>query len=138
MISQKINASRSIYYKAFQKTDDFDNRAEGTFFVLDMMSLLASGQDDMISMLEEKIALLNSFWQELGEGSFTDLQREIMFLLFQSTTFTDDRKDGIEDRQIIEFLSDRFARKKIKDTIKYLRELGYIKQVTKAPSRHII
>lgn len=61
-----------------------------------------------------------------------------MFLLFQSTTFTDDRKDGIEDRQIIEFLSDRFARKKIKDTIKYLRELGYIKQVTKAPSRHII
>ncbi|WP_369351088.1 Fic family protein [Streptococcus hillyeri] len=138
MISQKINASRSIYYKAFQKTGDFDNRAEGTFFVWDMMSLLASGQDDMISMLEEKIALLNDFWQELEEGSFTDLQREIMFILFQSTTFTDDKKDGIEDRQLIEFLSDRFARKKIKDTIKSLRDLDHIKQVTKAPSRHIV
>lgn len=34
-----------------------------------------------------------------------------MFLLFQSETFIDDKKDGGGDSQLTEFLSDRFSRK---------------------------
>ena len=139
VISQKINENKKKYYDAFRTTGDYDNKAEGTFFVIDILELLKEGQDDIIKFLNDKQALLGAFWDKIKHHSnMTDLEREILFLLFQSTVFVDLPKDGIKDNEIVTILSASYPKKTIKDNIKLLRNQGIITQTTKAPSRHLL
>ena len=139
VISQKINENKKKYYDAFRTTGDYDNKAEGTFFVIDILELLKEGQDDIIKFLNDKQALLGAFWDEIQHHpNMTDLEREILFLLFQSTVFVDLPKDGIKDNEIVTILSASYPKKTIKDNIKLLRSQGIITQTTKAPSRHLL
>ena len=139
VISQKINENKKKYYDAFRTTGDYDNKAEGTFFVIDILELLKEGQDDIIKFLNDKQALLGAFLDEIQHHpNMTDLEREILFLLFQSTVFVDLPKDGIKDNEIVTILSASYPKKTIKDNIKLLRSQGIITQTTKAPSRHLL
>lgn len=139
VISQKINENKKKYYDAFRTTGDYENKAEGTFFVIDILELLKEGQNDIIKFLNDKQALLGAFWDEIQHHpNMTDLEREILFLLFQSTVFVDLPKDGIKDNEIVTILSASYPKKTIKDNIKLLRSQGIITQTTKAPSRHLL
>ena len=139
VISQKINENKKKYYDAFRTTGDYENKAEGTFFVIDILELLKEGQNDIIKFLNDKQALLGAFWDEIQhQPNMTDLEREILFLLFQSTVFVDLPKDGIKDNEIVTILSASYPKKTIKDNIKLLRSQGIITQTTKAPSRHLL
>ena len=139
VISQKINENKKKYYDAFRTTGDYENKAEGTFFVIDILELLKEGQNDIIKFLNDKQALLGAFWDEIQHHpNMTDLEREILFLLFQSTVLVDLPKDGIKDNEIVTILSASYPKKTIKDNIKLLRSQGIITQTTKAPSRHLL
>ena len=139
VISQKINENKKKYYDAFRTTGDYENKAEGTFFVIDILELLKEGQNDIIKFLNEKQAPLGAFWDKIQHHpNMTDLEREILFLLFQSTVFVDLPKDGIKDNEIVTILSASYPKKTIKDNIKLLRSQGIITQTTKAPSRHLL
>lgn len=139
VISQKINENKKKYYDAFRTTGDYENKAEGTFFVIDILELLKEGQNDIIKFLNEKQALLGAFGDKIQHHpNMTDLEREILFLLFQSTVFVDLPKDGIKDNEIVTILSASYPKKTIKDNIKLLRSQGIITQTTKAPSRHLL
>ena len=139
VISQKINENKKKYYDAFRTTGDYENKAEGTFFVIDILELLKEGQNDIIKFLNEKQALLGAFCDKIQHHpNMTDLEREILFLLFQSTVFVDLPKDGIKDNEIVTILSASYPKKTIKDNIKLLRSQGIITQTTKAPSRHLL
>lgn len=139
VISQKINENKKKYYNAFKITGDYDNKAEGTFFVLYMLELLQEGQEDIIDILENKKAIIEET-EELLESMETinEIQKSILFLVFQSTEFIDDPKDGVKDIEIVEILSRKYHKKTIKDNIKQLRDQQFIIQTTKAPSRHIL
>lgn len=138
-ISQKINENKKKYYDAFSITGDFKNRAEGTFFVLNMLELLRDGQADIIGFLTYKKSILDSFVEYMADSkNFTEIEKEVLHLVFQSTIFVDDPKDGIKDREIVEMLSANYPKKTLKDTIKSLNRQGYIHQTSKSPSRHIL
>ncbi|MGT2951083.1 cell filamentation protein Fic [Streptococcus cuniculi] len=137
VISQKINENKNRYYKAFSTTGDIDNRAEGTFFVQTMLELIEEGQKDIINILKEKKAILDHFWQRMKENrDLAEIQKHILFLLLQSTTFVNHPKEGLTDRAIIDILASDFPRKTIKDNITKLREKGMIVQISRKPSRH--
>lgn len=139
VISQKINENKKKYYDAFRTTGDYENKAEGTFFVIDILELLQEGQNDIIKFLNDKQALLDAFCDKIQHHpNMTDLEREILFLLYQSTVFVDLPKDGIKDNEIVTILSAMYPKKTIKDNIKLLRSQGIITQTTKAPSRHLL
>ncbi|MGT2799556.1 Fic family protein [Streptococcus marmotae] len=137
VISQKINENKKRYYKAFSTTGDSDNRAEGTFFVQTMLELIEEGQKDILNILKEKKVILDHFWQRMeSNNDLTEIQRHILFLLLQSTTFVNHPKEGLTDRAIIDILASEFPRKTIKDSIAVLREKGMIAQIARKPSRH--
>ncbi|WP_221913435.1 Fic family protein [Streptococcus halichoeri] len=139
VISQKINENKKKYYDAFKITGDYDNRAEGTFFVLYLLELLKDGQDDIIGILDNKKAILDDAFNTLeSRDDLTPIQKHILFLVFQSTEFVDDPKEGIKDNEIIDILSRTYPKKTIKDNIKRLRENTIITKTTKAPSRHTL
>ncbi|WP_159543364.1 Fic family protein [Streptococcus halichoeri] len=139
VISQKINENKKKYYDAFKITGDYDNRAEGTFFVLYLLELLKDGQDDIIGILDSKKAILDDAFNTLeSRDDLTPIQKHILFLVFQSTEFVDDPKEGIKDNEIIDILSRTYPKKTIKDNIKRLRENTIITKTTKAPSRHTL
>ena len=139
VISQKINENKKKYYEAFKITGDYDNRAEGTFFVLYLLELLKDGQDDIIDILSSKKSILEDTFNIIESmDDLTEIQKRILFLVFQSTEFVDDPKEGIKENEIIDILSRTYPKKTIKDNIKYLRESNIITKTTKAPSRHIL
>lgn len=138
-ISQKINENKKKYYDSFSITGDFKNRAEGTFFVLNMLELLRDGQADIIGFLTDKQSILANFFQRMANSRiFTEIEKDVLYLVFQSTIFVDDPKDGIKDGEIVEILSANYPKKTLRDTIKSLNQRGIIHQTSKSPSRHIM
>lgn len=138
VISQRINIEKKKYYEAFSITGDADNKAEGTFFVLSLMEILKNGQQDILTTLEEKKAILEEYKRELEQTDYTDLQKGILFLLLQSKVFVDDQEDGISDNEIMNILSHDFARLAIKREIDSLEASGVIALTSQRPKRHIL
>lgn len=104
-----------------------------------MLELLRDGQADIIGFLTYKKSILDSFVEYMADSkNFTEIEKEVLHLVFQSTIFVDDPKDGIKDREIVEMLSVNYPKKTLKDTIKSLNRRGLIHQTSKSPSRHIL
>ncbi|BCP58626.1 TPA: Fic family protein [Streptococcus suis] len=137
VVSQKIFEQRSKYYKAFSTTGHVDNFAEATFFVKFLLEIIEEGQRDIIQILEEKHGLLEQAWSALEiKREYTALQKQVLFLLLQSTIFVNNPKEGLKDKEIIQMLRPDFSKKKIQDAIISLRELGIIQQLSLKPSIH--
>ncbi|HFI0256750.1 TPA: Fic family protein [Streptococcus suis] len=137
VLSQKIYEQRSKYYKAFAMTGDSNNYAEATFFVKMLLEMIEEGQRDIIQLLEEKQGLLDQSWNALeGNDDYTILQKQIIFLLLQSTIFVANPKEGLKDNELIQILRPDFSKKKIQEAIISLRKLGLIQQLSLKPSIH--
>ncbi|MFC3927945.1 Fic family protein [Streptococcus caprae] len=117
VMSQQINQEKKKYYDAFKITGDFDNKAEGTFFVLYLMEILKNGQQEIIATLQEKNAILDDYSLYLEKTNYSELQKRILFLLLQSKVFIDDPHEGITDNEIIQILSQHFPKFTIKRVI---------------------
>lgn len=138
VMSQQINQDKKKYYQAFKITGDADNKAEGTFFVQALMEILRDGQESIILTLEEKRSILEEYSEELAQSDYTDLERSILFLLYQSQVFVDDPADHLSDNDIIAILSSDYSKLAIKKAIDKLEEAGVIKLTMQRPKRHIL
>ena len=137
-LSQQINQDKKKYYQAFKITGDADNKAEGTFFVQALMEILRDGQESIILTLEEKRSILEEYSEELAQSDYTDLERSILFLLYQSQVFVDDPADHLSDNDIIAILACDNPKLAIKRTIDQIEKEGIIKLTTQRPKRHIL
>lgn len=138
VMSQQINQEKKKYYDAFKTTGEVDNKAEGTFFVLSLMELLQNGQQEIISMLQEKKAILDDYSNYLEKSEYSELQKRILYLLLQSKVFVDDPHEGISDNEIIHILSHDFAKFKIKKEIDSMELDGVITLTSQRPKKHIL
>lgn len=138
VMSQQINQEKKKYYEAFKITGDVDNKAEGTFFVLSMMEILQRGQQEIITILQEKNTILEDYSLYLEQAHYSELQRGILFLLLQSKVFVDDPSEGISDNEIIQVLSKHFPKFTIKREIDALEAAGTIQLTSQRPKKHML
>ncbi|WP_420222828.1 Fic family protein [Pediococcus acidilactici] len=94
--SQAVHATKSKYYKAFKKTGDHENRAEGTFFVKDLLDLISQSQNTIIETLENRIDNFKKVIQEINKQYSRDMpENYVLFLLAQSRLFNDSIETGL-------------------------------------------
>ncbi|EHI73453.1 Fic protein family phage protein [Streptococcus criceti] len=137
-MSQSIIKEKKKYYDAFKITGDADNKAEGTFFVLALMEILKAGQEDIIHTLEEKRSILEDYSKELEQSAYTDLQKSILFLLYQSKVFVDDPGDSLSDNDIMAILAHDYPKLAIKKAIDHLEKIDVLKLIAQRPKKHLL
>lgn len=138
VMSQSIIKEKKKYYDAFKITGDADNKAEGTFFVLALMEILKAGQEDIIHTLEEKRSILEDYSKELEQSAYTDLQKSILFLLYQSKVFVDDPSDSLSDNDIMAILAHDYPKLAIKKAIDHLEKIDVLKLIAQRPKKHLV
>lgn len=97
--SSEINKNRHKYYAAFQDVGDERNMGEVTFFVLEMMKILARGQEALIKKFIDNSQSLNAFEVKINELFDNDYIKEILYIYAQAYLFNN-ISDGLEDREL--------------------------------------
>lgn len=97
--SSEINRNRSKYYTAFQDVGDEKNMGEVTFFVLEMMKLLAEGQANLIQKFRKNSRQLNAIEVKINEFSKDPKVQELISIYAQAYLFND-VSEGLEDREL--------------------------------------
>lgn len=132
-ISNAVNSNKSLYYKAFEEAAHPRNKGEITHFIEDMMTLVISGQEKVLSQLTEALAKLN--YVEDYIKVIEDLSKDETSLLYgmiQDHLFS--MFGGLDDGEIAQEMGK--SRYKVDQWIKQLVNKGYIHQVKKKPSMH--
>lgn len=129
--SSEINKNRTKYYKAFSEASDSRNYGEMTFFILNMMEILANGQSALIHDLKEKQDLLNYFLKAISSSTSDKLEMSILFLHAQASLFND-TGFGIEDRELKQYTKD-FHWTQVKQCLNKLTQNGSLTLTKKSP-----
>lgn len=129
--SHMINYHKEKYYKAFDITSRINNCGEGTMFVFMMLDIVLDGQKELIRNLEESKNMLDRTYITLeSDSKLNEKEREIMFLMSQSTLF-----NGIlTDNDISEILG--IHRNTLRPLVKGLEDKMYIYEAKKRPTIH--
>ena len=78
-VSQFLNENRKAYYKAFTITGEADNKAEGTFFVLHLLTIIYEGQQNLIDDLKFKKVQLASAIQKIEfDSTLSEVERTVL------------------------------------------------------------
>ena len=139
-VSQFLNENRKAYYKAFTITGEADNKAEGTFFVLHLLTIIYEGKQNLIDDLKFKKVQLASAIQKIEfDSTLSEVERTVLVLLAQSKLFTESIEDKLEDRDIIAMAKETsHSQNAVQKAIKELEEQGKIDLLQKRPLIHDI
>lgn len=128
------------YYRTFKQADDMFNRSDLTIFLEDMLSILVSGQQDVLQDLRDKKEKLDTIKRNLAQQEqFSDLDKGILFILSESQLFNIVESTSIKDNEIVTIINKRkVAVNRIKGAIKDLTSNGTLVEISKNPLKHII
>lgn len=137
--SYMVNQNKKDYYREFANVTKARNYGEMTLFVEMMLSYLEQGQQSVLEYLKESINYVNYVEKLLREGPFTEIQRQLLFLLFIIYKFDDD-SEGIEKNDLIDFYlsNHKVSANQIKREIDALEEQGYIIKRKKRPIKYVL
>lgn len=117
--SHEINSKKENYYKAFQEANDKKNYGEVTFFVMEVLNYLVSGQKEVIQRLKTSKALLDYISEMLANSDFNAENKALLFYLSQSWLFSDIER-GMEDRVLQELMKNQSSLETSKSKTKKL------------------
>lgn len=152
-VATAIHNNVQQYYKAFKDAGNAENRADLTFFIQKLLTILVSQQERVINILSQAHDQLDNaeqvIQQWLAEHQETltatmispKLYGDILYLLAQSKLFTNQQSLGIKDSDIIESLKksqQRYPMTKTRLAIQNLETLGAIEVVSKRPKQHLL
>ena len=142
VLSQQINHHKQDYYKAFRNTGDHLNRADATFFVEALLTFYKGRTGKYYPNPPEKQEQLHRYKVKIEQTEgLEEVEKYILFLLAQSKLFVDDKRDGIEDRSIIQLANQsnqHYSKKKVKDAFLHLEERGILTLISRKPSQHYL
>lgn len=133
-VSVAILENKSKYYKAFEEGSHPKNKGEVTFFILDMFDILLKSQQKVLSSLrdwKEKIEKIRVNIQKVGEN---EDERSIIYPLAQERLY--DNLSELTDSDLANI--NNISRQKVKGIINSLKEKGYVTQIKKKPSMHVL
>jgi len=133
--SYAINKNRSKYYKALEEIPSPLNQGEVTFYLMDMLEILLSGQEGIIEDLEinlSKIERIDKYfesdiWHERLEES------EVLRIMTYLSVFVNE-ETNISVVELME-LSNK-SRYKVNQIMSNLEGDGYVKLVTQRPKEY--
>lgn len=129
---------KSKYYKAFDYTNSSIGKGEMNYFVDEFLKILITGQEDIIENLRNKSNRLGKAYNCINQDDRlnTKHKRTIMYLLTQNYYF--DWAKGLKREEIIKLIGDNVTEYKLKDELKDLLELRYIKEIKKRPLIYVL
>lgn len=133
--SYAVNKNKNKYYKALEEIPHPLNRGEITFYLMDMLELLAEGQQGIIEDLEVNLFKLQKIHEFIAaDQSVTsnDMKRVFYILLTINVFVSDTVHLGVRELMSITNLS----RYKLKAILDQLVQLGYIEGVNKNPLKY--
>lgn len=134
-ISNAVIYSKNKYESAFSEVSNPRNRADLTFFVQTMYSLIIEGQEKMIENLTEAKAKLkrsSQYIESLGIRK-DSLEWQILFILSQEHMFNS-LNDTVKSKEIAEFL--KTTRYTLDKSLNELVNKGFIIKVGKNPKTY--
>lgn len=139
-ISQAVKSNKTKYYTAFMTTGDVENRAEGTFFVIDLLDLIEQSQMTIIESLTNRSTKFEELKDKINAtyARDEDAKNHVLFMLAQSKLFSSER-NGLLDKDIIEFArTTRYSMRSVKQAITDLEASGEIIKINGNPLQHIL
>ncbi|MDV2886409.1 Fic family protein [Alkalihalophilus pseudofirmus] len=135
--SYAVNKNKSKYYKALEEIPSPLNKGETTFYLIDMLELLNTGQEGIIEDLELNLAKLERIqtyfqsekWAEKGEA------RYLLQLMTSLHAFVDD-DTSMSVTELMEM--SKSTRYKINKIMLNLEEEDYVELVTQRPKTYKI
>lgn len=145
-ISGAIHENRAKYYKIFKEADKYENGAELTFFIVEMMKLIIEGQKSVLENMNDLLGALNEYKAQLKSRlsieDESDTEFKVLFIFAESKLFSIDSSLGIKDTDLINMLysEDRKKYKKIqtKRIIQKYEDKGMLKKISGKPLQHEI
>lgn len=132
--SYAVNKNKNLYYKALEEIPLPTNKGEMTFYLIDMLKLLADGQKSIIEDLEFNLMKLEKIRDYLNENDrFSEEAKKILYILVTFHLFVSEKKNlNLKDLSLISNLS----RYKLEKVLKELMELEYIELQSKNPKSY--
>lgn len=121
-------------------TGDVENRAEGTFFVIDLLDLIEQSQMTIIESLTNRSTKFEELKDKINAtyARDEDAKNHVLFMLAQSKLFSSER-NGLLDKDIIEFArTTRYSMRSVKQAITDLEASGEIIKINGNPLQHIL
>lgn len=146
-ISSSIHENQVKYYKIFKEADMYENMAELTFFINDMLQIILDGQNDVLNRLNELQDTLKDYYSKLKiilkvEDADQSVEFNILFIFIESKLFTVDSSLGIKDTPLIEMLYKQntklYKKVKTKEIIKMYENNGVLNKINGNPLQHEI
>lgn len=136
-LSQGCNKDRSKYLEIFDKTNQVSSQGEINYFVDEFLSIILTGQQNIIENLIQNNDLLNRVQEKIinDDHLVNEDEKNIMSIMAQEYHFNSSR-DGIgvvELKEIFHYTDDTI-RKKLKE----LHEKGLLSKVKGRPVKYII
>lgn len=136
-LSQGCNKNRSKYLSIFYQANQISSQGEINHFVDEFLSIILSGQQNIIENLMQKTDLLNSITKKIktDEILLTHDEKNIMGVMAQEYHFNSSR-DGVGVKELKEIFpyTDNTIRKKLKE----LHEKDLIYKVKGRPVKYMI
>lgn len=136
--SQGVFINKALYEKSFSEVSHPRNNGELTYFVIDMMKIIISGQEKIIKkmkLLQKQLKNAHSYIKEFG---WNDQKSEILYIFFQNS-FYGAFDSGITNMSLFESLKTKgFTEYSIKKVTKELHDEGYLTQIGKSPITYIL
>ena len=136
-LSSAIAEAKGQYYKAFDEVQHPLNCSDVSLFCYRMIHFVATAQENIISVLSEKKAMLDAAKDNLERYAdahdVPELQRDMLFFLLQEELF-DDTSNSISRRLMREWLG--VGERKVSTALDALMDLGLLEAHGKRPIRY--
>lgn len=136
-LSSAIAEAKGQYYKAFDEVQHPLNCSDVSLFCYRMIHFVATAQENIISVLSEKKAMLDAAKDNLERYAdahdVPELQRDMLFFLLQEELF-DDTSNSISRRLMREWLG--VGERKVSTALDALMDSGLLEAHGKRPIRY--
>ncbi|WP_058306245.1 Fic family protein [Gracilibacillus massiliensis] len=135
--SYAINKNKSKYYKALEEIPFPLNKGEMTFYLIDMLELLSSGQEGIIEDLEINLSKMERIKESFKSGMWNERKEEaeLMEILTHLSVFVHDDAN-FPVTKLMEISNQ--SRYKINQIMSNLEDKGYVKVVKQRPKEYKI
>lgn len=136
-LSQGCNTDRLKYLKIFDTTNQIISQGEVNYFVDEFLSIIITGQQNIVQNLIQKSDLLNIIIQRIedDENLSNEDEKNIMGIMAQEYHFNLSR-DGIGVKELKEMFT--YTDDTIRIKLKNLYEKGLLDKVKSRPVKYII
>ncbi|MEQ6377412.1 Fic family protein [Bacillaceae bacterium S4-13-56] len=133
--SYAVNKNKSKYYKALEEIPSPLNKGEMTFYIIDMLELLSSGQEGIIEDLEINLSKIERIKESFKSDTWNERKEEaeLLRIMTHLCVFVNDEAHF----PVIKLMEiSNKSRYKVNQIMSNLEDKGYVKVVKQRPKEY--